>query len=434
MKTLFVFLVIVALVVVGCEKSIEPVGHSAANVSDIDEEMSALMATAKTTAFYPPPAGLVTVGYDGNNLDFWPYSGTDFSGTPQDPINLIFCGHADPRDIRTALMSLDGDRTAFGYPPVQPFNSTWEDAIGDMQTSYGTGEGWNGSPVQLACGPYGPLRFHIRFFKMGEWTVANAHFEVQIPGTADHQVLSWEKAEQFVMVDLIRSGLVDPSTGIVPTDQINDSPFRTIMKDIYNELPLEIRGFIEGPLGNVGADVPIGTDGHALVINILGALPPVSNVYVQDFIINYGQVVPRPFCSSGPMDYVYVEGPVQMTQTVKVAHDGSYAMDFQASGTLTVIPFDPINMVPIGDPLTAEVRETHAGRMNEWGEWSSSVVYQKLMPVTEPGSGRLFKWLHVGTGDRDGFMASVWCGGGQFASKANTEEAAGILSASNMQQ
>ncbi len=64
----------------------------------------------------------VDIGIDA--LEFWPYTTDIFPATPKDPINLIFFGEADPRDIRAALLSLDGDRTAYGMDPIPPFNST----------------------------------------------------------------------------------------------------------------------------------------------------------------------------------------------------------------------------------------------------------------------------------------------------------------------
>jgi len=63
-----------------------------------------------------PPAGLVTVPFGGDELTWWPYTVMDFSGDPVDPGNLIFAGQADPLRIRAALLALNGDRTAFGFP------------------------------------------------------------------------------------------------------------------------------------------------------------------------------------------------------------------------------------------------------------------------------------------------------------------------------
>lgn len=70
----------------------------------------------------PAPSGLVSVVAGGVAREFWPFTGTSFNGAPQDPINLIFTGESDPRSIRAALLSLDGDRTRLGFPAVFPFN------------------------------------------------------------------------------------------------------------------------------------------------------------------------------------------------------------------------------------------------------------------------------------------------------------------------
>ena len=56
----------------------------------------------------PAPSGVLTVTLGGESLSMWPFTGSDFSGAPQDPINLIFLGKADPREIRASLMSLSG--------------------------------------------------------------------------------------------------------------------------------------------------------------------------------------------------------------------------------------------------------------------------------------------------------------------------------------
>src|SRR6185503_18651841 len=115
------------------------------------------------------------------------------------------------------------------------------------------------SVVQLQCGTYGPIRFHIRLFPQGEWTIANAHFELLIPGTADHQVLSWELGEKLVVADFARSGLL----GAAPAQLagLNPAPgYRSIPAVIYNGMPAQLKQIIGGP-AQTSTDVPIGTDG-----------------------------------------------------------------------------------------------------------------------------------------------------------------------------
>lgn len=417
---LTVFAVLIGFLAFGCGNSIEP---TRSNDNNIDADIAALMAAKGYDAYSPPPSPLVSVNFLGEELSFWPYNGTSFSGTPQDPVNLIFFGETDPRDIRAALLSLDGDRTddspGWAYPPIPPFNLTWDITVGDVHTGYGEPDGWTGGCIQLACGDYSAPRFHIRLFKIGQWTVANVHFEVLIPGTTDHQVLSWEAAERFVLYDFLRSGLLDQGLPVGSSEQINSSPFGEIPWYIYNELPAEVRLFIEGPIEDIPeySYTPIGTDGYAVILNLAGTVPRQPEVRTLDFVINYDQVVPKPFCSSGPDDFIYVQGPVLMTQTVELGTTGDYEMNFQARGTLTVTPFDPINKVPIGEPITALVRERHASIFTDDHFSASSMQYQKLLPPSSEEGGKLFTRLHVKSNGRNGYNQSVWCGPDQLESE-----------------
>jgi len=412
LATLLLGLFVVSALIAGCSNVID----SEPAVDSIEGEISQLEAAANRLSSYsPPPAPLVTVSVGEDNLNFWPYTGENYSGTPQDPINLIFYGEADPRDIRAALFSLDGDRTAAGFPAESPFNDTWQDAIGGIQVSYGDEDGWTGGSVQLTCGEYGPVRFHLRMFRLGQWTVANAHFEILIPGTTDHQVISWELAEQLVVCDFIRSGLLHPDIPMIPTDQINEAPFRTIPAIIYNELPVELRVAIGGPAGDVTEDVPIGTDGHALILNISGKVPRTFETRQNSLVIEYDQIVPKPFCSSGPYDYVYVKGPVYMEHIVTLDRHGDYHMMFKASGQLNVTPVNPMTGEPTGETLLAHVRENYASRLTDRNSFAMSMLFQKIIPASDPNAGRLFKFLLANSKGANVAWDDIKCPNTEFA-------------------
>src|SRR5690606_11332242 len=120
------------------------------------------------------------------------------------------------------------------------------------------------------------LRFHLRLYRQGDVTLGAVHFELLIPGTTEHQVLSWELAEQLVTVDLARSGLL----GAPPsqTGAINAAPtFRTIPAPIYNGVPVSLRAAIGGPLANVPDPVGISTNGSATVLTLTGDVQPVAS-------------------------------------------------------------------------------------------------------------------------------------------------------------
>jgi len=166
----------------GCSQ--DPVRPSASSLAGSGDRS---VSGAREITAPGPPADIATVEFGGQTLHLWPYTGGSFDGTPSDPINLVFVGKADPRAIRAALLALDGDRTAFGYPNDYPFNATWSDANGDVQTSYADGEGWVGNVIQLQLGRYEFGRVHLRLFRTGSafgdggvWTLGGAHFEILI--------------------------------------------------------------------------------------------------------------------------------------------------------------------------------------------------------------------------------------------------------------
>jgi hypothetical protein len=311
-----------------------------------------------------PPATQAAVSTAAGSLTFWPYTGRSFDGEPVDPINLVFAGQASPLQIRAALMALDGDRSAYGMPPVPPFNQTWQDAIGgDVQTTCAVGgDGWVGSVVQLTLGEFGPLRIHLRLFRTGQLagggpvTLGAAHFELHIPGTADHQVLSWEVAEQIVTADLARTGLLGAMPA--PTGLINAAPsFRTIPAMIYNGLPPELCALIGGPMPPVAADVPLPSNGQGTVFQLAFPATLVPGVFENEVTVSYDQLVPRPFCSTGPGDWLMVTGPVRFTVRTELLGDGTFASWNSFDGVIEAVPVDLSSgaPVPLGPAFPAHV-------------------------------------------------------------------------------
>ena len=364
-----------------------------------------------------PPAGIVQVSFAGEALDLWPYTGASFDGVPSDPVNVLFAGKADPVRIRAALLQLNGDRTAFGFPDAYPFNATWTDAIGDVQTNYAGEEGWLGSVVQLQLGTYDPLRAHLRLFRTGQsfggagtWTVGAAHFEVMIPGTADHQVLSWELAEQLVTVDLMRSGLLDGTVPVVPTDPITQTPsFRTIPEPIYNGLPEELKAAIGGPPGQVNAPVPIANDGRAMLFNIVGEASPLWEPTSDEYTFTYNQVVPKPICSDGPLDYVLLSGPVELSRSTQLDSTGRYEYHARIKGRLAVTPIDVTVSppVPAGETYYAEIGDLQQGSIDGRASWA--LFETKRIAPGNGGTEMRLTRLRVGTRGSDTYASQGKC-------------------------
>jgi len=374
-----------------------------------DPSIAARPRTALSGA--PAPSPLVPVRLPGQTLQLWPFTGFGF-GVASDPVSLMWIGHADPRALRATLLFLDGDRTAFGFPAAFPFNCTWHDDP-EVQTevAYTAASGWVGSPIELECGTYDQARLHLRFFDVGGATVGGAPFEVYIPGTLDHQTISWELAEQMVVADFVRSGLLDPNLPLFTTGPINPAPYYdTIPPAIYNGIPAGLQTAIGGPVGSVTEAVPIANDGRATVLNLSASVDGQPLVAHRRFVEPFDQVIPQPFCGPGADAFLFVEGPVTFDQQVVLTPAGNYISQFHAVGHLDVTPVDPATGQPIGATYRAVVLEDHKGILTDAVSLTSFVTLRITLPPSELFHGRLDFGFAVGPGGVTRATATVRCG------------------------
>lgn len=351
-----------------------------------------------------PPGELATISLGGAAQRIWPFLSATLS-SPDDPVNLLFTGRADPRAIRSALLGLDGQRGAVGFPAGRPFDCTWSDAIGGLQGAYTEAAGWSGSAIQLQCGGFGPVRFHLRLFRLGDLTLGGAHFEVLIPGTTDHQVLSWELAEQLVTADLARSGLLGAAPGA--TGMISPAPYREIPDLIYSGLPDGLKQLAGGPSVPVSSPVPIQTDGRATILALAGEPAPAPGSG-QRLVIQFAQVIPRPFCTNSEDALVLIQGPVTLEKTVRITDGGTLETTYHASGMLQVAAIDPASGEVLGDPYQAKVEDQQAAFLSGDRSWVRGVLLQIELPESED-HGWLRETLTVGGGGT-GYDKRVNCG------------------------
>jgi hypothetical protein len=380
-----------AALVTSCDRAGEP---TASTLPPVVEKSAAAAA--------PAPAGLVAVAHDEEDHLLWPYSGEDFAGVPNDPINLIFAGHADPRNIRAALMALDGNRTGH----FAGFDCTWQDAVGADQTGYSEGNGWTGSVIQLECGDYLTVRAHLRLFPIGSWTLANAHFDLLIPGTQAHEVIAWESAEQFVSADIGRTGLVTASDAIGP---INQWPFfRAIRGEIATMMPPALKVLNPVPPVPAGSPVPLFNNGLATLLHLGAERARVTGPIRYSLTIPFNQVIPKPFCNSGN-DFVLVQGVVESRQHVSESASGNFSRYTHSTGTLMVTPFDPVAGHPIGEPMRAEVDQRFDASHGTPGASVTNRSNLRIIPTGGPGQMET-RELRVGPHGATRLQYSERCG------------------------
>ena len=331
----------------------------------------------------------VTVG--GETFEFWPYTTSRLSITsPDDPINLLLVDEGDPRAVRAALMALPA-----GPPPL---SCTWTDAVGDEQASAADPVGWTGSAIQLACGPW-ELRLHLRLFDIGDAILVGAHFEVGLPGTDQHQVLSYALAEDLILYDLVRTGLVAGGTTV--TEAITTST-QDIPAYIFNSLPDELQELARGTAGDVTADVPIPNGDNRVTVVPFGHYAGTGTGSYQEFTIEFGQWVPKPFCQA-PGDLVYASGPVQVTMTVTIAADGTLERYMRAQGQLAITTMT-------GSEYGANVTQDQQAWATGTAHWVQTKLHQVMVPSSGTDRGGRSWHLRVGTAVPDDFKETVNCG------------------------
>lgn len=352
---------------------------------------AALVATPDYTS--------VVVG--GETYELWPWTTGTLNVTgPDDPVNLLLAGEADPRSVRAALMSL-GPRP---MPPYEDYGvtCTWTDAVGDEQASAAAPVGWTGSAIQLVCGEYG-FRLHLRLFDIGDAILVGTHYEVQVAGTDQHRTLSFSLAESMVLDDLIRTGLVDED-GITQTQQVQGLTHGTVEAFIFNELPGELQAIMTGVPGDALNDVPKPNgDGKITVVPFVEHYTDAGTGSNQVFTIQYGQWVPKPFCG-GPGDLLYVEGPVQVTMTVTITADGTFQRHMRAEGELSLTP-------PVGPAYGAHITQDQQAWATGSTHWVQAKWHQVMVPSRGTDRGVWNAHLRVGTDVPDDFSESDNCGG-----------------------
>jgi hypothetical protein len=290
--------------------------------------------------------------------------------------------------------------------------------MGYEQAAWGLPERWAGGAVQLACVPAGfPLgkdfRFHIRLFRVGRHTIANAHYELLIPGTAEHEVLSWDLARSFVAYDMGPSVVAPPeSPAMIPWGS-----YRAVRRAVYDALlgpppvPPQTAYFLGTILGLVPpsdaeADVPIPTNGKAVALVTDIDFEPVSSHTVTTTEVLYDVNVPKPFCPDPGLppevtEYVHLAGLLTFMMSATTTPSGRYERTYSLGGTLQVTPLAPVP----GDAVPASIFEIHQAVLDDRHGQVTEKTQQSLLG--DPFQSHAWSFA---AGDTDRFVRKLVCG------------------------
>jgi hypothetical protein len=168
---------------------------------------------------------------------------------------------------------------------------------------------------------------------------------------------------------------------------------------------------ILGTSGPVSAPVPIPNDGRATILNVPGG-PAASPMHVRrDYVVNFDQVIPKPFCTAGaPSGFLYVNGPVRFEQQLRLTPSGNFISQFHATGRLELLPVTVSpTIAPAGEPYEALVHERYKVVLTDHVTLVSLFQLQIELPPRGAGRGRLVVTLKLGPGASDVAAMDVRC-------------------------
>jgi hypothetical protein len=113
----------------------------------------------------------------------------------------------------------------------------------------------------------------------------------------------------------------------------------------------------------VTVPVPLGNDGVADVFTLAPGAPVAAAPLEQVLEVPFDQIVPKPLCSDGPLDYVHVKGLVTLHRRGELDAGGAYLYEGGYSGRLVITPVDVTVSppVPAGMPFAADVSGQQTG-------------------------------------------------------------------------
>ena len=118
--------------------------------------------------------------------------------------------------------------------------------------------------------------------------------------------------------------------------------------------------------GDGTASIP--NDGRAVVLRLASAPALTEGTVDSDFVIQFGQVIPKPFCAAGTTGYLFASGPIAVHMQSGIV-DGNFESTTTSTGTLTLVEFNPFSRQPVSAPYQGAVSETTSIKLTDGAAW-----------------------------------------------------------------
>ena len=217
---------------------------------------------------------------------------------------------------------------------------------------------------------------------------------------------SWEFAELFVTADMARTGVL--AAAPAPSGTITPAPYyRAVQAPVVQFLSAQQIASL-GLLVNGNGTASIPNDGQATVLTLAGSSSLVQGLVDRDIIVQFAQVIPKPFCTVGTTGYVYASGPITVHIRAGIQGD-KYVSEWTAEGTLTLIPFNPLNGQFAGAPYQGVVTIRNATEMSDGKSVVEFLSDQRELPDVDATRGVRIQHLRAREEGKDIATLDIDC-------------------------
>jgi hypothetical protein len=163
-----------------------------------------------------------------------------------------------------------------------------------------------------------------------------------------------------------------------------------------------------GLLVNADGTASIPNDGKAAILDLGVAEPVIEGMADKDFIITFGQVIPKPFCAAGTTGYLFASGPIHVVMHSGIV-DGNYQSEWTADGTLNLLPFNPMNGQPAGAPYQGTVSEKVSSGMTRGSASAEHYSDRRETPDDGPTRGTRLEQFRARENGKDIYTVDISC-------------------------
>ncbi|HEX6575646.1 MAG TPA: hypothetical protein VF042_11820, partial [Gemmatimonadaceae bacterium] len=128
----------------------------------------------------------------------------------------------------------------------------------------------------------------------------------------------------------------------------------------------------------------------------------------SDFVIQFGQVIPKPFCTAGTIGYLFASGPITVHMRSGIV-DGNFESTTTSTGTLNLVEFNPVTRQPVSAPYHGLVGEETSVKLTHGAAWVEFFSTREETPDNGTNRGTRVESFRAREHGLDAYTLDITC-------------------------